>query len=230
MYRCHPLDAGFVLELVPSAQHLAPPVEARVDAIWAAAKERRGDRLFNGRVLSLVGHTPQRVTAQTSEYRRFVAQLEEPSLAAALGVRPLAVTGVLVCRDGLVLGKRADTLTEHAGRWEPAPAGSLDRPDPHAQLRDELEEELGIAAHQLTVCRPVGLVEALGSRVVDIVFDLRTPLTADEVRAAHAARATPEYADIAVVPERELGAYVTEHRAELLPALPHMLCTAGLLP
>ncbi|MCA1673633.1 MAG: hypothetical protein LC799_16015, partial [Actinobacteria bacterium] len=230
MFRSHPLESDFTLDVVAPQRPPSPEVEARVEAIWKDELRVQGDRLFNGPLLSLLRHTPQRLTVQRSEYRRFLAQLRQPELAASLGVQPLAVTGILTCRDGIVLGRRGNRVAQDPGRWEAAPAGSLDRPDPYAQLQDELYEEVGITADQLEACRAVGLIRDLETSVYDIVFDLRTSLTAVEVSAAHATAASDEYVDLAIVPADGLLAYIAEHRTEVAPALVPALRTAGFLP
>lgn len=230
MFRLHPLEADFTIDVLPSSPVRPAALEARVDAIWAAEQRVRDDRLFNGRILSLVEYSPHRLTLQRSEYRYLVARLRQPSMADELDVRPVGVTGVLTCRDGLVLGRRADAVTQDAGRWESAPAGVLDQPDAYAQVRDELREEVGITADRLTSCRAIVLVEGVATGVQTIIFDLRTSLTASDVHAAHASATAHEYAELAVVPRDHLSDYVAEHQADIQPALIPILQAAGLLP
>jgi len=226
--RTHPLASSFSIEVLPPEPNLPTALDARVEALWQEERRVRGGGLFNGSILSLVTYEPQRLAVRRSDYRRFVAGLREPELAAALDIRPLAITGIVRCASGIVLGHRAKDLAHDGGLWEPAPAGSLDRPEPEIQLMLELEEELGIRPPEVTECRAIALVEDTATRVHDILFTVETPLSADAVAAAHAGRATKEYSEVAIVPIDELHAFMVDHETELLPALATMLRAAGM--
>ena len=120
-------------------------------------------------------------------------------------------------------------MTQSPGRWEPAPAGGLDIPDPRGQLVKEAEEELGIKGENLASIRAVALIEDVDTLVHDAVFTVETHLSAADVEAAHAAASTKEYEKLAIVPVQKLPAFVREHSEQLLPALVPMLEAAGLL-
>src|SRR6185295_13703559 len=131
---------------------LAPGVDVEVETLWQAERQRRD--VFNGRILSAVEITPNRLLGRVVEYRRFVAQQANPALFDVLRVRPVGVSGVLHCADGLVFGRRAAGLTQGAGLWELVPSGSLDVPpgarqgaqiDYRAQILAELSQEIGIS-------------------------------------------------------------------------------------
>ena len=225
-----PLTGACVVQV---GDPFSPPdaVKARVDAIWADEKRRRGDRLTNGRIHSLLGVRGESLLIQPAEYRYALARRRAPELrAAGLTIRPLGVTGVLLCADGLVLGRRGDRVASDAGLWELAPAGGLSDPDPPGQIFEELSEELGLEPHRISHHHACGLVEDTGSGVVDIVFRLHTAAAAGGIRAAHAARATDEYAELAIVPLPDIGGFLEKNRGRLLPALLPMLGLAGLLP
>ena len=151
-----------------------------------AAKRGAGKRsLFNGRILSLDTYEATCLSVRPTDYRHFFAGLQIPNLRPILHIRPLAITGIVCCRDGVVLGRRGAHLAQGAGRWEPVPAGGLEQPDPDAQLLRELEEELGIGPDRVTHRRPVALVEDGATDVHDIVFVLDIALDASAVIDAH---------------------------------------------
>ena len=87
---------------------------------------RQAGRLFNGRVFSADTITAKHITGHLTEFRRIVAQMEQPGLFADLEVRPLAVCGVLRCAGGVVVGRRHRTAIYQAGMWRLAPTGSVD--------------------------------------------------------------------------------------------------------
>src|SRR5690348_4333049 len=109
---------------------LPAALEREVERLWQAASARvaagGAGRLFNGRVFSADSITPHLVTGHLTEFRRAVAQMERPELFAELGVRSLAVCGVLQCADGVVVGQRHRAAIYQAGMWQLPPAGSVD--------------------------------------------------------------------------------------------------------
>ena len=213
MIRFHDLRPDFALTVRP-APDLDERIEARVRACWSEARAN-APRLFDDPLLSLVDHDPSRLTACVSSYRYLVAQRRDPSLRGALSLRPLAVTGVLRCADGLVLARRAAHVTTDPGLWEPAPSGGLDRDDPVGQLLEELREELGLAPDDVGPPRAVVLMETPRDATFDIVYELVTPRAGAEVRAAWTSSGSDEYADVAVLPPGDLRAFVGREAARL---------------
>ena len=229
MPRCHPLDPGFTVDVRGSAPALSPAVAAAVDAVWDAEKALRGDRLFEGPVLSLVSHAPDRLVVSPMTYRHLIAARRRPALRAAIGVRPVGVTGLVVCRDGLVLGRRAGHVAADAGLWEPAPAGGLDRPDPAGVLLGELREELGLSGADAGTPEPIGMIEDPGAGTLDILMRLPCPLDAAAVRQAHRAGGSDEYSELAIVPPAGIAAFLRHVAGRTLAVLPDMLRAAGFI-
>ena len=222
------LDPGFEIRVVDA---FATPqgIAARVDEIWAWEKQERGAQLTNGRAYSLCGHAPDCLTLQPIEYRHVLARRRAPDLArAGLAIRPVGVTGVLSCADGLVLGRRGDPVASDAGLWEAAPAGGLDHPDPTAQILGELREELGLDASRVPPPVACGMVEDVASGVIDIVLRLHPDASADDILAIHKALGTDEYSGLAIVKREDVAAFLEAERDHLLPALRPMLRLVGL--
>lgn len=227
MPRLYQLAPDFQLAELPAAAPLGSAVEARIAAIWAE-ETQRGALLFNGRVYSLAEHTPARLGVRAGEYRQLVAQRRAPELAAqGLALRPVGVTGLLVARDGIVLGRRAAHLAADAGLWETAPSGSLARLDPAGQLLDELQEELGIRPDQVSQPRPLVLAEDMTSGTFDIVFRIDTALGGDAIRTAHRHSGSDEYSELAILAPGDLVAFLAGHAA--LPIVLPILRRAGLV-
>jgi hypothetical protein len=211
-----------------------------VERLWQAACHRvaaaGGGRLFNGRVFSADSISPHLVIGHLTEFRRIVAQMEQPKLFAALGVRPLAVCGVLRCANGVVVGRRHHAAIYQAGMWQLPPAGSVDAGtvdaggivDLSRQLLSELREELGLCPHTVDEPRPLCIVEHPGSHVSDLGLALVTNLTAEEVLAAHRADGNAEYDMLLVVPEVRLAAFLVEAGEALVPSARAFLIRAGL--
>jgi hypothetical protein len=235
----HEVAVDVEVRVVRAMPELSSDVDATVEELWQTASQRvaagGAGRLFNGRVFSVDTISPHLVTGHLTEFRRIVAQMERPGLLS-LGVRPLAVCGVLRCAGGVVVGRRHPAAIYQAGMWQLSPAGSVDAGavgddgvvDVRRQLLGELQEELGLAADAVDEPRPLCIVEHPGSRVSDFGLAMSTNLTAEAVLAAHRAGGNAEYHELRVVPEARLAAFLAEIGEALVPPAREFLVRAGL--
>ena len=214
--RVHPFRPGTVVEAGSDGTDLDAALEAEVQALWEAEQARRGGNLFNNRLFSVQTLDEDRIVGRFVEYRLFVAQRAKPALFERLGVRPLAVSGLLRCAQGVVFGLRHGATTQESGLWELVPSGGVGpaadagegRVDVRRQLLDELGEEIGLDAGSVTDVRPFCLVEDTESNVLDIGIELVTVLEAEAIREAHRQRASDDYSDLEVVPVPEIPGIV----------------------
>jgi hypothetical protein len=185
-----------VVEILGDAPPLPPNLAREVERIWQA----RGGTPFNGRILSAVEIAPDRIAATLVEYRWFVAQRMKPDLFPALQVRPVAVSGVLHCADGIVIGRRSQSMMQDPGLWELVPSGGMDgTADIRGQILAELREEVGLTPDQVDEVVPFCLIEDDESHTLDIGIALAAPrLGADAVLRAWRDCATREYTDLKV--------------------------------
>ncbi len=199
-----------------TAPTVSPDIEARVDEIWQREKQLRSHELYNGRLFSIDHCDARTIVGWISEYRYFLAQRREPSLHAALKIKPLAVTGILSCPDGVLFGRRSDRSEMDAGCWELVPSGGVDdtavgsagRVSIERSILTELEEETGIGASELSAhSRAVALVEDPQSHVTDVGIMLATTSSAAQIRRRFAALEKREYSEIEIVAPAEVGAF-----------------------
>jgi len=235
----HEIAADVAVRVGRAMPELSPGTELVVERLWQAASRRASaggaGQLFNGRVFSADHITPHLVTGHLTEYRRVIAQMECPELFGELGVRPLAVCGVLRCADGVVVGRRHQAATYQAGMWQLPPAGSVDAgavgPDGVAdltrQLLSELHEELGLPPEAVDDPRPLCIVEHPGSHVSDLGLALTTSWTAKAVLAAHRIGGNTEYQELRVVHRKELPGFLAELGVNLVPPAREFLIRAG---
>jgi 8-oxo-dGTP pyrophosphatase MutT (NUDIX family) len=221
---------------------LPPELDAAVEQLWRAACARAeaggAGRLFNGRVFSADRLGPHEITGHMTEFRRIVAQMDDPAMYAALGLRPFAVCGVLRCAGGVVIGRRHRDAVYQPGMWQLPPAGSVDagalRPDGRLDfvgaLMAELAEELGLQPAQVDTPRPLCIVEHPGSHVCDFGLALNTGLDADAVLAAHRSSGNTEYDPLLVVPDADMPGFVEDAGRLLVPPAREFLKRLGLLP
>ena len=205
------MNPGVVATITRDMPSLPPDLDAHVSRLWDEASA--GHALFNGRVFSVDSVSPDRITGHWSEYRRIVAQMRDGALRARVGVRNLAVCGVIRGPDGVLLGRRTATALYQPGEWQLPPAGSVDggaaTPD-GADLRHalmlELHEELGLGPEEVDGFHPLCLVEHPGSGVSDLGVALSTRLTHVELLAAHRAAGNEEYDALISAPADGLAA------------------------
>jgi hypothetical protein len=238
----HELDPGLQVRVVRPMPNLDAPLDATVEGLWRAAARRVSDggagTLFNGHVFSADRITATEIIGHITEFRRIVAQMEQPALFGALRLRPLAVCGVLRCADGVPFGRRHPAAIYQPRMWQLPPAGSVDpgavaadgSVDLAAQVLAELTEELGVEPDQVGPPRPLCVVEHPGSRVSDVGISLVTGLTGAEVLHAHRAHANAEYRTLTIVPFAELAGFLLGAGDQLVPPARVFLARVGLLP
>lgn len=238
----HELVPGLVVRVTRPMPTLPSDVDTTVETLWrrAAARVEAGGagRLFNGRVFSADRISPTAIVGHMTEFRRIVAQMEAPALFPTLGLRPLAVCGVLRCADGVAAGRRPSAAIYQPGMWQLPPAGSVDANalgangviDLEKQILAELAEELGLPAGEVAQPIPICVVEHPGSHVCDLGMALATTMDAAAVLAAHRAGGNSEYDPLRVVAFDALAAFVAEAGARLVPPAHVFLSRLGLLP
>lgn len=237
----HEVAADVLVRVTRAMPELPAAVGREVERLWQAACRRvaagGAGRMFNGSVFSADVITPRLVTGHLTEYRRVVAQMEQPGLFAELGVRSFAVCGVLRCAGGVVVGRRHRAAIYQPGMWQLAPAGSVDAGAVTAdgtinlrrQLLGELREELGLPPAAVGEPRPLCIVEHPGSHVSDLGLALVTGLSAEAVLAAHRAGGNAEYEQMLVVAEAGLAAFLAEVGEALVPPAREFLMRAELV-
>lgn len=211
MYR-REISTGTRVQSAGNAPAPRPEIQSQINEIWQQQKSQRPD-LFDGALLSVTEIVAGGIAGQWVPYSRWLAQRHAPALA--LGIRPLAVSGLTVCRDGLVVGRRALKLGAEQRLWELAPSGSVDgtcmRPDGTVDLAEqisrELTEELGVERGAIREIVADCMLENTMSGLIDVVLRITLDLSAHAVRQAHRQHASGEYDEIAIVHASDLPAF-----------------------
>lgn len=190
------LDPEFRITLGESP-NLSVELEKSVNDIWNS-NLRLGARFFDGPIYSVVEFSERNIEVIKLSYRYLFARRRDGTLSEKLSVRPLAVTGMLCCADGFVVGLRGDRVAVDMGKWELLPSGGLEQLNPRMQVLHELEEELGISPNHISEVTPLGMAYDSGDDVFDIVFKLVTGLSGAEIFKLFETMPAPEHAKIAV--------------------------------
>lgn len=184
-------------------------VEAHVDRIWQTEKARRGEALFNGHIFSVSTRLGGEISGFIAEYRWFVAQRRDPTLREYLNIRPLSVSGLLTCDEGVLIGRRGALVEQNADEWELVPSGTIDptaigaqgNVDFTAALETEMREEIGLDRSALSsALNAVLIVEDPANGVMDVVLHGSLAISAADVLSRHAGLTNREYREMAVVP------------------------------
>lgn len=212
MLRMHPLGDDLRLEIVP-----APAIDAiadnRIREIWAREQARRAQPMFDGKLFSLLERDGAILRGYFVDYSAFVAQRAQPALRDILGIRMLAVSGLLRSPDGIVFGRRADHVLQDPRHWELVPSGGIDGTplDPKAKLLEELAEETGCPASVITSSRVVALAEDDETGQLEICIELETGLSARELKDRHDTTGRIEYTALEIVPQAALSDFIGTH-------------------
>lgn len=209
--------------------------EHRIEAVWRAAQASRPS-LTDGKILSAVSFRIDagelEVRAHSIHYRHFLAE----RAGVTLGARPLGVTATTLVGSGdsarLVFGRRSSSVTQYPGSWELVPSGGVPasrlgaggRVDVEAQLLEELEEELGVAAAGVRVVAPLGLVEDLGDGVLDLAYRLELAV---DPGALETARRNAEYTRLELVPRDSISDFLRGAGEALAPTVLPLLELLG---
>lgn len=205
------LASDFRLQCESIAQpldSLAPSVNARIQACWAAACAEN-PALFNGDLFAVNGigwqvqGTVQNISGCYVGYREYVAQLRDPGVQEVLQIHPVGVSGCIWLGDQVLIARRKMHLTHYPGAYELPPAGGVDASvllpsgevDVMNLLQIELAEETGITHAMMNPgtgepwvqqIQPVALVvsevdptQSGSTRIYDICYDVFLDPTLD---------------------------------------------------
>lgn len=202
-----------------------------VDVHWQAATTEGRKTLFDGQLYSVRNIDPDIITVTRTSYRHFFAQTRDPSLFETLFIRPIAITAVLECPDGLVFGRRSSDVAFDSSLWELGPSGTIDdsaeTSDGYLNWRttvlEELQEEIGIRSLEDQTFGLFGVLEDAVLHSVDLITLVKTSLTRDQIEQAFLQRRNKEYTELAVVPRAELTAFARDHEGQMTPVCQDIL-------
>ena len=221
----HELLTSAVLTVVNQNPHVPGPIRTEIARLWEEEQTSRATPLVNGAILSALSVSPSMIVGRIAEYREYLAQKARPQLYQVLKVRPVAVSGILQCPEGLVFGRRGADVTDGAGSWELVPSGGIDMSgrsseqgaDYRAQLAVELREEIGVSIESCAALEPICAVEDEITHVLDIGVAMTTDLTLGRLRDAHRMEGSNEYAEILAVNMTEFDAFAANCGDKMLP-------------
>lgn len=114
MLEFYSLGKDLKIHSTPIIPRQPDSIDEEVETIWNRYQEKREQKLFNGKIVSVREIDEDTIKVQITEYKNFIAQRQAPGLYNHLKVQPLAVSAIILCREGLVFGLRSSSCTTAA--------------------------------------------------------------------------------------------------------------------
>lgn len=230
-YQSFPITSHFAIEILeaPSFAEISDSKKRLIDTIWQKEQKRRGGKLYEGRILSALSKTHEKLTGYFVPYKYFLAQLCDPSLKPDLKIVPVSLSGLTVIGDNLIIAKRADWVAEYPEFYELAPSGGVQPPeegeavDLKQQLLGELNDEICIGAKMVKGVKFFALVHDLKADSLEICAEIK-------VKPYAILSSSPEYQQVMSLPKSEIESFVNAHALEFVPLSVLLLKLRKLLP
>ena len=230
------LDDRVQVRLLPGGRELSGDQQTAIDAVWQEQLALRGDSLFEGESLEVVGVAAERVDVRPLRYREYLAGKLRPEIFDGQPPVSLGVSGFLQFEGCTVLARRGQGVTSYAGWLELAPSGGVtvdcllgnsDLVDFRGQLLLELEEEAGISPESVERIEVFAGITDPSDLCLDVCARLELNLEKAAVGRQLDSHVGDEYEEFHIVPQAEMPSFVEQHRETLLPTSLAMLELSG---
>ena len=181
------------LNWTPTPPHLPRSLQSDIESYWARLPK---DHIFNGKLARLKDYTIQEnqlcLDLQPTDYQALLysnaftskvcRQWGKGRLSQALGI-----SAILVSQDDALLAIKRSAQVGECPNLLDVPGGHIDvpsdnsAPDIFASMEQELEEEIGLAPHQVDLSL-VGMIETSANCKPELIFYAQSPCSKDEIR------------------------------------------------
>jgi hypothetical protein len=211
---------------------LKPDVSAVVEKLWSEAQSERSGALYNGLIFNVTDFAWPLIRGHFIDYKIFIAAQRRPDLFSKQRVRPLGVTGVSRCGDGIILGRRSDLVTQDRGLWELVPSGGLDVSSREVdgsinitgQFVQEFNEETGLLSEMISEIRPSHVVEDMSTHVFDIIATLDLNASSEDTERLLSRTRTDEYQEFKVLKPHDIAAFLEARPDQIAPLSRYLIC------
>lgn len=150
-------------------RHISKELEEKVDELW---QSRTNKDLFNGKILSVNGFLRGELQASLIEYKYFYAQLADPELKDFFNIKPLAITALTHFEGEILVGRRSQIVTQYPHYYELIPSGSAYNEHLSKLALEELKEETGIEAREISSMDKKYLIDDVNENVFEMFFEI----------------------------------------------------------
>lgn len=199
---------------------------ARVEAIWQEEKKKKGERLFNGRMLIYLKHSMTSLWGSFVDYKYYIAGLRDSSLRQKMNLRTIGASGITRSGNCVLWGRRASFVTEYPGYYECAPSGGI---NPEMALEgcisvkeafiQELTEETRIPATLVEKIVPRWIVYDSQAKLYEIVALIDLDSSVKHLTLS----ATDEYDELLWIEMDNLSLFFEGRGEKILPASRYFL-------
>lgn len=211
-----PLTPNFFIEVLPYARGftLSDHEKDLVDNIWSL-EQKHFPHLFNGQILNVVQVEENKLVGEFIEYKYYFAQLTDPQLASVLNIQTLAISGITMTGDKILVGQRSEDVTTFKNFYELVPSGGI---DPNAQVQEridlkrqfelELWEESGISTTEIKSIKPLALIYDQQNKTYEIAAEITVNYTVLKEDLEH----SQEYQKLQWFTKRELMEFIKKNK------------------
>lgn len=199
---------------------ISEKTKIHIEEIWKEEIVRTQGKLFNGKLLSADDFDGSHLKGHFVEYKSYLAQVRDPSLADELAIQPICVCGYTTSNHEILVGKRSDHVTDYQNYYELVPAGGVDpsaiieeQIDIIKQIKLELSEEAGIASSLIRQIKPSFLI--IDSKTHN--FEICAKIELDPITKKSLVERDDEYTELLWIPENKMHEFVERHRKKIIP-------------
>jgi hypothetical protein len=201
----------------------------RIEKIWEKICYKKNNKLFNGKVLTLVNSFTQNNTlileGSFVDYKLVISSRSEPSLG--LKIQPIGVSGITFVNDDdveyVLFSTRSSKNTEYPNFLELVPSGSIDisalksdeTVDYSGKLIEEFTEETGLDKHCIQEIKTLCLVKDNLNQVFDICCKIKILNSKSNILSSF--ETVSEYGKPELIPLHFLSNYVQNNYNRLVP-------------
>ncbi len=208
---------------ISSIKPINKDIDKKVNDIWVS-KRKYNKYLYDSEIISVLEINNYKIQGFKSSYKNFVAQQNNCIVHKSIKIRPLAISGILLCEEGVVFGRRSNESFQGAGQIELCPSGAVDVDvvctkfgvDVLRQLYSELSEELGIDGNFISKILPLGVIEDLSSGVIDLCAIIFLDISFDELTVKYKINQNFEYSEIFLVKKFEFEKFIINNKNNLV--------------
>ncbi len=201
LWKTIPLKSNCSIEILDKKVFFHSDINKKIEYIWNL-KKRENPNLFNGRVFTVTNLSDIKITGFWTEYKFIVAQMKNHQFYQELNLQPLAITGLIRCPEGFILGKRNNHAIYMSNYWQTCPAGSIEsrNQDNNINLIDqlfaELQEELGLDKTYFQQPILINATTHPETHIIDLGFSLKTNLSFENIRHHWIDKGNTEYDEL----------------------------------
>lgn len=214
------LDFSVLFNPSHPEKKVSETVQQHIEEIWKKEIVRTRGKVFNGRFLSADHFDGKYLQGHFVDYKYYLAQTRDPTLAQELNIKPVCVCSYTVCDDCILMGKRADYVTEYQNFYELVPAGGIDPSaisgssiDIIKQIKLELKEEAGIDASYVQSIIPTFLINYPGNMPYEICVKIELNPAVKNLQAER----DDEYTELIWIHKDKMDEFVKQNHENIIP-------------